>query len=61
MNGVMIFTVVFTILLIWLLLASYHYAYKRKWGNENAAVDALPDKETDGTEEGKGKPSGTRS
>jgi|GEM_PF-1992542 len=45
MNGIMIFTVVFTILLIWLLLASYHYAYKRKWGNENAAVDALPERE----------------
>lgn len=42
MNSIWFFTVVFTIALIWLLLASYHYAYNRKWGNENSAVDKLP-------------------
>lgn len=44
-NGIMIATVIMTILITWVLLVSYHYAYNRKWGNENASVDALP-KET---------------
>jgi hypothetical protein len=32
-----------SIVITWILLVSYHYAYKRKWGNENSAVDALPE------------------
>ncbi len=44
MSGYMIATVIFTIVLTWILLVSYHYAYNRKWGNENAAVDQLPEK-----------------
>ncbi|GFR38768.1 hypothetical protein PRECH8_20640 [Insulibacter thermoxylanivorax] len=43
MSGYMIATVILTIVLTWILLVSYHYAYKRKWGNENAAVDQLPE------------------
>gem|GEM_PF-2067133 len=42
MNGMYIATIIMTIIMIWVLLVSYQYAYKRKWGNENSSVDALP-------------------
>lgn len=43
MKGIFIATIVMSIVITWILLVSYHYAYKRKWGNENSAVDALPE------------------
>lgn len=43
MNGMYVATIIMTILMIWILLVSYHYAYRRRWGNENSAVDAIPE------------------
>jgi len=43
LKGIFIATIVMSIVITWILLVSYHYAYKRKWGNENSAVDALPE------------------
>lgn len=42
MTGLTITILVFTVLMIWILLLSYKYAYKRHWGNENKSVDPLP-------------------
>lgn len=43
MSGLTISILVSTVIMIWILLVSYKYAYKRHWGNENASVDPLPE------------------